>query len=351
MGGRKAWRFRAWLAPTVLAGWLLPAALAGSLAACEDDGDDAGDASTGGVVDDPGDAAMGADDPAAGDGATTPAPDPEAASGLGLVAIYAGTYEVEATLGEHTRGTVTISADGATFDFDAGLSFTIDGENVFNRIPNFPEEPRVQIEIPGSPQQRLRIFVDPADTARPIAFTYDDDADNEDQAVEVSVISGGEDVDAGADMSMGGGDAGSGTTSASPLPGDKFGASFDADGVGVLASLDAQPAVPITGVGDERFLELGGGAVVSDGARLRMLPIGQTGEFQCGQGPSDFRLVEMIVMVSGATYRADKDGGSCTIQVTRADSLYEGTFSGSLVGEGGTVSVTNGIFRNDGSSL
>lgn len=99
--------------------------------------------------------------------------DPEAAAGLGLVAIYAGTWNVEGA--GHVRGTVTISEDGATIDFDDGKSFTIDGANVYNRIPQFPATPRVQVEIfeAGQPQQTLRIYVDPDDLSRPVSFELD----------------------------------------------------------------------------------------------------------------------------------------------------------------------------------
>ena len=113
--------------------------------------------------------------------------DPESAAGIELVALYAGTYDVTAEVGSHKRGTVTISADGLTFDFDDNLSFTLSGENVYNRIPNFPDEPRVQIEIPGDPQQRLRIFVDPSDTSIATRFHYDDDASDGSDVVEVVV--------------------------------------------------------------------------------------------------------------------------------------------------------------------
>lgn len=112
-----------------------------------------------------------------------PGTDPEAAAGLDLVKIYAGTW----TVSGNTRGTVTISADGSSFDFDDGKSFTISGDNVYNRIPNFPAEPRVQIEIPGSPQQRLRIYVDVADNSKAVKFVYYPDADTEAGAIEATV--------------------------------------------------------------------------------------------------------------------------------------------------------------------
>ncbi|MCC2638079.1 MAG: hypothetical protein K0Q68_1798 [Moraxellaceae bacterium] len=96
--------------------------------------------------------------------------DPEAASGLELVAIYAGTWAVTG----NTRGTVTISSDGSTIDFDAGKTFVISGDNVYNRIPNFPAEPRVQVELfpADEAQQRIRIFVNTADKTQPLSFVY-----------------------------------------------------------------------------------------------------------------------------------------------------------------------------------
>lgn len=118
-----------------------------------------------------------------------PGPDPEAAAGLDLVAIYAGTYTVTAQQGSHSRGTLTIAEDGSLIDFDDDRQLTVLGENVFNRIPNFPEEPRVQIEFfDDAPQQsRVRLFVDPEDTSILIRVAYFPDASTEDNATILEV--------------------------------------------------------------------------------------------------------------------------------------------------------------------
>lgn len=348
--------------------WLLAASAA--ISGCpsdssSDDGDAQGTgsttaATTGGMASSGGSAETGgASDSSGGSTAATGGDegttvDPESAAGLELVALYAGTYDVTATEGTHARGTVTISDDGTTFDFDTGLSFTLLGDNVYNRIPNFADEPRVQIEIPGTPQQRLRIFVDPDDTASAIRFTYDDNADDEAPAVDVMVTTTEQPATGGESATGGSMAMGTGGSSGSTLSAGDYGASFEAGGSTISAlQTDPRAAIPITGLGDQRFLELGGGGVVEDGARLRMLPINQTGSYECGKGPSDFRLVEMIVRVDGVEYRADKDtGGSCSIDVTAAGDTYEGTFSGTLLSvDGASVTVSGGLFRNDGSML
>jgi hypothetical protein len=58
----------------------------------------------------------------------------EAPVGPCLVALHAGTYKVTPKSGTHTRGTVTIAADGAV-DYDTGLQFAIvDYEGVYDRL-------------------------------------------------------------------------------------------------------------------------------------------------------------------------------------------------------------------------
>jgi hypothetical protein len=174
------------LAARPLALWLGLGALGIVLAlsGCPEDSEDGSSAGSSGAAGQGGTGGTGGGD--SGQGGTGGATDPEAASGLGLVALYAGTWQV--TGDGHSRGTVIISADGSQFDFDADKQFQLDGDDVYNRIPQFIDtEPRVQIEIPGTPQQRLRIFVDPADTGTPLRFAYYPNAVTDDNAVTVTV--------------------------------------------------------------------------------------------------------------------------------------------------------------------
>lgn len=82
--------------------------------------------------------------------------------------------------------------------------------------------------------------------------------------------------------------------------------------------------------------------------QIRMIPDDSVGTYTCGQGPNSFRLVGMSY--GGGT--SENSTGNCTIEVTSAGDVYEGTFSGTLYTSGGTaIEITNGFFRNDGSQL
>ncbi|KMT65163.1 hypothetical protein [Catenovulum maritimum] len=61
-----------------------------------------------------------------------------------LVIKYAGTYNVVASSGTHTRGTVTIGTD-LTVDFDTGVAFTEDDIEIIYDRTFVDGEPRVQI--------------------------------------------------------------------------------------------------------------------------------------------------------------------------------------------------------------
>ncbi len=100
----------------------------------------------------------------------------EDSSGAALVKPYAGTWNVMATTGMHTRGTVVVSAAG-DLDFDTGKTFTVaEYQGVYDRLTVMDSEGggRIQVEIKPSgstPQRRIRIFVDPA-TRKPKGFSY-----------------------------------------------------------------------------------------------------------------------------------------------------------------------------------
>jgi len=98
----------------------------------------------------------------------------------GVLAPYAGAYNVT---GEgHTRGTVIISEGGTHIDFDEGIAYDIDDNNVYDRIEAFD---RYQIEFfdENDNQDRIRINLDPNDVNTVVGFDYDPGAD------EVDIIS------------------------------------------------------------------------------------------------------------------------------------------------------------------
>lgn len=141
------------------------------------------------------------------------------------------------------------------------------------------------------------------------------------------------------------------------IPEGEFGTLFDVGGerVGTTSAAGSvgTHALSITGTGTDRFLELGNvGASGANTARIRLIPIATTGTFTCGEGPNSFRLVEMFVNAGGShTANANTPGSSCTIEVTRTGDVYEGTFEGTLISGDSSITVTNGMFRNDGKDL
>lgn len=100
--------------------------------------------------------------------------DPAAA---GILAPYDGTYNVSGT--GHSRGTVIISEKGKHIDFDTGVAYDIDDNNVYDRISQFN---RYQIEFfdANQNQDRIRINLDPTDATVVIGFDYDEGADETD---------------------------------------------------------------------------------------------------------------------------------------------------------------------------
>ncbi|MBC8210957.1 MAG: hypothetical protein H8E21_07790 [Gammaproteobacteria bacterium] len=150
------------------------------------------------------------------------------------------------------------------------------------------------------------------------------------------------------------GNGGGSTTGAPEIPAGEFGLAFKLDGV-VTQRTTATPTLPgialaITGLGTERYLAFLGTGVTD---QLRMIPINTTGTYTCGAGPNSFRLVEMWLSLPGS-HKADASKGSCTISVTSVGSVYAGTFSGTVISDSDgvtAVSITEGVFRVDGSSL
>jgi len=104
------------------------------------------------------------------------ADDVEASTGPCLVAQLAGTYDVTATSGVHTRGTLTVDDDGAVH-YDDGLDFlAADMEGVYDRLECCQ---RISVEmvqrddndttLAEDARHRVDFFVD--DTALPATVT------------------------------------------------------------------------------------------------------------------------------------------------------------------------------------
>jgi len=153
-------------------------------------------------------------------------------------------------------------------------------------------------------------------------------------------------------------DSGSGTFgSNSGLPSGSYGAVLDIDGKVYDWTSQAittnNTAFPIVGLGADTYLGLWAGSI-NYGLQLRMIKINQAGSYVCGQGINSYRLPQMWVYLGYKLYVADADtaGSSCEIIVTTVGTTYEGTFSGTLIAkDGATITVTNGQFRTDASSL
>lgn len=101
----------------------------------------------------------------------------EDAADEGVLAKYDGTYNVSGS--GHNRGTVIISDDGKRIDFDSGIAYDIDDNNVYDRIEQFD---RYQIEFfdANQNQDRIRINLSPSDANVVVGFDYDAGADEQD---------------------------------------------------------------------------------------------------------------------------------------------------------------------------
>ena len=91
----------------------------------------------------------------------------ESSATPGVLAKYDGTYNVTGT--GHSRGTVIISNGGKKIDFDNGISYEVDDNNVYDRISAFN---RYQIEFfdANNNQDRIRINLDPSDSNKVVGF-------------------------------------------------------------------------------------------------------------------------------------------------------------------------------------
>lgn len=122
----------------------------------------------------------------------------------------------------------------------------------------------------------------------------------------------------------------------------EFGYSMDVDGVNITNA--SVPALDGFDRQVANFLTLGDTPTL----QIRMIPEGVTGNYSCGSGPNAFR----IVGITYAGHTSENTGGNCSISVTSAGAVYEGTFSGTLYNSAGSALViSNGVFRNDGSQL
>ena len=133
-------------------------------------------------------------------------------------------------------------------------------------------------------------------------------------------------------------------SSTGDLDTQEFGYSMDVDGTEV-----ADNDVPALDGFDRQvadFLTLGDTPTF----QIRMIPEGVSGSYSCGEGPNSFRLVGMSY--DGYTTDNASHPGSCSVDVTFAEGIYSGTFSGTLFNSAGdSMVITNGVLRNDGTGL
>lgn len=274
-----------------------------------------------------------------------------------------------AALGGSDGATGTLDGDVHTFTDEVGLLVSGDtlifdafGANAVTKwalegvpatagthtCPGSGELPRVLLALGGAPFQATECIIE---------INSVDNESIEGRFAAVMVDSNGDPAGTVTDGYFRKTAPSSGGDASGNIPEGEFGTLFDVGGerVGTTAAAGTigTQATPITGVGDDRYLELGNvGAPGANTARLRLIPINTTGTFVCGEGPNSFRLVEMIVNKGGRhTADANTPGSSCTIEVTRTGDVIEGTFEGTLIGGDSTITVTNGVFRNDGSDL
>lgn len=256
--------------------------------------------------------------------------DPEDAAGLELVALYAGTY----TVNGNTRGTVTVAADGATIDFDTGKNFAVQGGNVYNRIPNFPSEPRVQIELfpAGQPQQRIRIFVDPADTSRVQSFVFYPDATSDANATTATVT----------------------TTEPEPeLPAPNGNGSALDGSDGATGTLNGTIHTYTSNTGWSSLMSV---FAAYGGDALTLWTLGgvpaTVGTHNCKSNGNN-TLPRIQLVVGGVNFDTAPTGGACRIEVQSvANDTITGRFSATLVNAEGQVvgTVTDGYFRKSATT-
>lgn len=91
----------------------------------------------------------------------------EAPVGPCLVAEHAGTFNVTATTGTHTRGTIILGEDGSV-DYDTGLNFPItDYQGVYDRLEccqrisvEMEQRPDNNTDLADDARHRVDIFTD-----------------------------------------------------------------------------------------------------------------------------------------------------------------------------------------------
>lgn len=129
-----------------------------------------------------------------------------------------------------------------------------------------------------------------------------------------------------------------------------YGLSYDVNGK--TFTHESAPVLGQTPVADYMTIT----APNSAGIQLRMLP-NEVGTYKIGEGPSQWRLVDVWFPHEGKRYTAEKGKGSGTIKITKVgtmtmggyEGVVEGTFEGTFVAaDGSEIKVTNGVFRGGG---
>ena len=249
-----------------------------------------------------------------------------------LVQALAGTYTVETVVdGTHTRGTVTIAADGAV-DYDTDLSFSVDDyDAIFDR--RFLSEPAYFIETTNDGSgPRIDLLLDDNDNligARyfPMGFGSD----------------GGSEVTFG-DSSSGSDDPETDNNGPTAL------AAVATNGItGVVNGTEYTDPddFTFTSFNDGRFFLQASG----NNSTWRIQVTEATGTYACSesaQDPSPITLQHLTGAGTGPNTGSASRQGDCTIKVVQAGPIYEGFFTGTLISNQETeLPLTDGYFYYD----
>ena len=247
-----------------------------------------------------------------------------------LVQALAGTYTVsEVVDGMHSRGTVTIAADGA-LDYDTDLAFAVDDyDAVFDR--RFLDEPAYFIETTNDGSgPRFDLLLDDNDNL--IGVRYHPMGFGSDGGSEVAFAS---------------------SETSDPETGNNGPTTLAAvanNGItGIVNGTEYTDPddITLTSFNDGRFFLQASG----NNSTWRIQVTEAVGTYACsesGQDPSPITLQHLTGAGTGPNTGDGARDGDCTIKVVQAGPIYEGFFTGTLISNSETpLPVTDGYFYHD----
>ena len=267
---------------------------------------------------------------------------------LNLVTALAGTYQVDSvTRGSHSRNTVVIGDDGH-IDFDTNVQFAATQIQVIYDRTNITTEPRIQISYGADDDAEvINLYLTPGDTSTLASVQFRHINGSIDLEVAVSPQSDSSD---GAGSGSGDGDGsgdGSGSGNGTDLLNGNMGIAANVAGMDIIKT-------------QTTFNFVNGSNMVTasateDGMSWSMQFPYASGTYVCDDVTSDGdtstdTFINVGFMEDGNvrivnTDQANNPTPTCSIQVTKDDSNFQGTFSGQLSGHGKLYAVTNGQFN------